>query len=232
MKREFQRLVKKGIQPIVIIDEFHKLDGLYLPDRQNRLMVELMNFFVAMTKESQLCHVIIASSDAFFIEQVYIDSKLRKTSEFMQLNYLKKDDVFVWLRDVKKYNQVKEYDLNEEQIETIWETVGGSAWEIYYILKKLFQYPLDEVVAGIKQEKEAMIADWIFRDRQKRRGKILKQFAGKPNLSVKEFEPEQIDVLGQAVHDNILYYDPVRAVYGIQGKSLEWGTRMYFNSSR
>ncbi|OQY43253.1 MAG: hypothetical protein B6240_12855, partial [Desulfobacteraceae bacterium 4572_87] len=103
MEREFQRLVKKGIRPVVIIDEFHKLDGLYLPDKQKRLMVELMNFFVAMTKENHLCHVIIASSDAFFIEQVYVDSKLRKTSEFMKLDYLEKEDAFVWLRDIKKY---------------------------------------------------------------------------------------------------------------------------------
>ena len=67
---------KKNIQPVIIVDEFHKLDGLYMPDKQKRLMIELMNFFVAMTKESHLCHVIIASSDAFFIEQVYVDSKL------------------------------------------------------------------------------------------------------------------------------------------------------------
>ena len=38
----------------------------YLPDKQKRLMAELMNFFVAMTKESHPCHVIIAASDAFF----------------------------------------------------------------------------------------------------------------------------------------------------------------------
>jgi hypothetical protein len=138
MEREFQRLVKKGIQPVVIIDEFHKLDGLYMPDKQKRLIKELMNFFVAMTKESHLCHVIISSSDAFFIEQVYVDSKLRKTSKFMKLDYLEKDDVFGWLRDIKKYNTVREYTLDDQQIETIWETVGGSAWEIYSILEDLF----------------------------------------------------------------------------------------------
>ena len=114
---------------------------LKVPDKQKRLIVELMNFFVAMTKESHLCHVIIASSDAFFIEQVYVDSKLRKTSKFMKLDYLEKEDVFAWLRDIKKYNQVQEYTLEEKQIETILDTVGGSAWEIHSILEDLFQYP-------------------------------------------------------------------------------------------
>ncbi len=226
MKREFQRLAKKGIRPVIIIDEFHKLDGLYLPDKQKRLMVELMNFFVAMTKESHLCHVIIASSDAFFIEQVYVDSKLRKTSEFMKLDYLEKEDVFVWLRDIKKYNQVQAYTLDEKQIKIIWETVGGSAWEIYYILRKLFQYSIDDIVAKIKREKVAMIADWTFDDEA--RNFLLHYFKKQPIRRLTELAGTGKNILGQAVKDNILYYDPVDGIYGIQGKSLEWGTKGYF----
>ena len=226
MKREFQRLIKKGIQPVVIIDEFHKLDGLYLPDKQKRLMVELMNFFVAMTKESHLCHVIIASSDAFFIEQVYVDSKLRKTSEFMKLDYLEKEDVFAWLRDIKKYNQVQEYTLDEKQIKIIWNTVGGSAWEIYYILGKLFQYSLNAIVSKIKREKVAMIADWTFDDEA--RNGLLRHFRKQSFRKLTELSGTGKDILGQAVKDNILYYDPADGIYGIQGKSLEWGIKRYF----
>ena len=226
MKREFQGLVKKGIQPVVIIDEFHKLDGLYLPDKQKRLMVELMNFFVAMTKESHLCHVIIASSDAFFIEQVYMDSKLLKTSEFMKLDYLEKKDVFVWLRDVKKYNQVQGYTLDDQEIEAIWDAVGGSAWEIYYILRKLFQYSLDTIVSKIKREKKAMIAGWAFDN--KARNSLLRYFKKQPIRKLAELAGTSRDLLGESVKDNILYYDPVDGIYGIQGKSLEWGIKGYF----
>ena len=229
MKREFQRLLKKGIQPVVIIDEFHKLDGLYLPDKQKRLIVELMNFFVAMTKESHLCHVIIASSDAFFIEQVYVNSKLRKTSEFMKLDYLEKEDVLVWLRDIKKYNQVQEYTLDEKQIETIWDTVGGSAWEIYYILRKLLLYSLDAIASKIKREKVSMIADWTFGDEA--RNCLLRHFRKQPIRKLAELAGTGKDLLGQAVKDNILYYDPVDGIYGIQGKSLEWGIKGYFEET-
>ena len=229
MKREFQRLVKKGIRPVVIIDEFHKLDGLYLPDKQKRLMVELMNFFVAMTKESHLCHVIIASSDAFFIEQVYVDSKLRKTSKFMKLDYLEKEDVFVWLRDVKKHNQVQEYTLDEKQIKTIWNTVGGSAWEIHSILEDLFQCSLDAVISKIKREKVAMIADWAFDDEA--RNSLLRHFRKQPIRKLAELAGTGKNIMGQAVKDNILYYDPVDGIYGIQGKSLEWGIRGYFEET-
>ena len=229
MKREFQRLVKKGIWPVVIIDEFHKLNGLYLPDKQKRLMVELMNFFVAMTKESHLCHVVIASSDAFFIEQVYVDSKLRKTSKFMKLDYLEKEDVFVWLRDIKKHNQVQAYTLGEKQIKTIWNTVGGSAWEIHSILEDLFQYSLDAVISKIKREKEAMIADWAFNDEA--RNGLLRHFRKQPFCKLKELSGTDKNILGQAVKDNILYYDPVDGIYGIQGKSLEWGISGYFEET-
>jgi len=229
MKREFQRLIKKNIRPVVIIDEFHKLDGLYLPDKQKRLMVELMNFFVAMTKESHLCHVIIASSDAFFIEQVYVDSKLRKTSKFMKLDYLEKEDVFVWLRDIKKYNQIREYTLDEKQIERIWETVGGSAWEIHSVLEDLFQNSLNAVVSKIKREKVAMIADWTFDDEA--RNCLLSYFRKQPIRKLTELAGTGKDILGQAVKDNILYYDPVDGIYGIQGKSLEWGIKGYFEET-
>ncbi len=242
MDREFQRLQKKNIQPVIIIDEFHKLDGLYMPDKQKRLMVELMNFFVAMTKESHLCHVIIASSDAFFIEQVYVDSKLRKTSKFMKLDYLKKDDVVTWLSDIKKYNKVREYTLDERQIEMIWDTVGGSAWEIYYILEELFQHPLEDIVAKMKREKVAMVTDWCFRDPDGERNRVLEKFravllpsdasdANLAILTIRAFEPNQLETLGQAVKDNILYYDPVEGAYGIQGKSLEWGIKGYFDEA-
>ena len=227
MKREFQRLIKKGIHPVVIIDEFHKLDGLYMPDKQKRLMVELMNFFVAMTKESQLCHVIIASSDAFFIEQVYVDSKLRKTSKFMKLDYLEKDDVVHWLSDIKTHNKVQEYTLNRQQIETIWETVGGSAWEIYYILEELFQYNLDDIVAKLKRQMVAMITDWLDTTDRIEREKVLSRFEATPTVSQSQLMGLKL-ILGQAVKDNILYYDPVDGVYGVQGKSLEWGIKGYF----
>ena len=227
MEREFQRLQKKDIQPVVIIDEFHKLDGLYMPDKQKRLMVELMNFFVAMTKESHLCHVIIASSDVFFIEQVYVDSKLRKTSRFMKLDYLEKEDVFTWLSDVGKYNKVKEYTLDQGQIELIWDAVGGSAWEIYSILEQLFQRSLAEIVDNIKRERVSMIVDVIRRNRKME--DILQLFAKESVLSNRTLLDCDTTLLGDLVKDNILYYDPVDGVYGVQGKSLEWGIKGYFD---
>ncbi len=232
MEREFQQLVKKGHKPVVIIDEFHKLRGIYLPERQKTLIVELMNFFVAMTKESHLCHVIIASSDAFFIEEVYNDSKLRKTSAFQNLDYLSYSDVKEWLSHINKYNEVAGFSLGKEEIESIWDTVGGSPWEIQYILERLFETPLTEIVGKVKRERVAMVADWCFQDETNERKRLMMSFLDYSVQPIQEFNPSQRSILGEAVHDNILFYDPVEGAYGMQGRSLEWGIKGYFGSKK
>ncbi|CAN2040231.1 AAA family ATPase [Candidatus Magnetomoraceae bacterium gMMP-15] len=229
MKQEIKSLISKKRQPVIIIDEFHKLRDIYLPDKQKLLINELMNFFVSITKESHLCQVIIASSDAFFIEKVYNDSQLRKAGEFMELDYLKKSDVFKWLSNLKEYNKIKEYTLELDEIEAIWDVVGGSPWEIYYILKEVFEHPLTEIISKIKQERTAMIIDEIREDRQKYEP-IFKLFSKKPVISTRDLMNIPKKILGNFVHNNILFYDPVKGAYGLQGKSLEWGVKGYFNN--
>ncbi len=158
-----------------------------------------------------------------------MDSKLRKTSKFMKLDYHGKESVFVWLRDKKKLNQVGEYTLNDAQIEIIWAFVGGSAWEIHSILDALFQDPLDVIISKMKRERVSMIVDWAFDDEA--RSGLLHHFRTQPTRKLTELSGTGKDILGQAVKDNILYYDPVDGIYGIQGKSLEWGLSGFFKET-
>jgi AAA+ ATPase superfamily predicted ATPase len=87
MKAELKELNAQGIRPVIIIDELQALDFIYF-NSQRELIKELINFFVAMTKESHLCHVLLSSSDGYFIEKLYNDSKLKKTSELFEVDYL------------------------------------------------------------------------------------------------------------------------------------------------
>ena len=131
MEQEFIGLVEKGIKPLLIIDELQVLDKIYMNNgRDKRLIIELFDFFVAMTKESHLAHIIIASSDGYFINTVYTDSRLKKTSEFYKIDYLDKEDTMEWLLNLEKYSGIKDYRLTPEDAEKIWDTVGGSMWEI------------------------------------------------------------------------------------------------------
>ncbi len=123
---------------------------------------------------------------------------------------------------------MREYILDDQQIEDIWDTVGGSAREINYILEKLFQYSLEDIVDRMKREKVAMLADWVDYDDIEDRRNLLSKF-NRHNLIDRRKLTGLRNLLGQAVKDNILYYDPVEGAYGVQGKSLEWGIKGYFD---
>ena len=129
METELRKLVSKGIKPIIIIDELQALTDIYM-NGQRELLKELFNFFVAMTKEAHLCHVIISSSDGYFIERIYSDSRLLKTSQFFEVDYLSKEDIVYWLTHLKEESKIENLTLSERQIERIWYYIGGSMWEI------------------------------------------------------------------------------------------------------
>ena len=229
MEIELLKLVKKGIKPVIIIDELQALDEIYL-NGERRLITELFNFFVAMTKESHLAHIIISSSDGYFIETVYTDSKLKKTSEFFEVNYLSKEDTFGWLLNLDKHSKIKDYVLTETEAIKIWEVVGGSMWEIQSILSKLFQRDLDEVLEEYKLRMRGIIVDYVKADAKKE--EIFKLFLNKSTISFSDAK-NTVDfekLLCDMVRNNILYYDPTLAIFYPQGRSLEWGIKLYFTS--
>ena len=231
MKAEFIKFHKKGKKPVVIIDELQALGKVYIDnDKERQLIIALFNFFVAMTKESHLAHIIIASSDGYFINTVYNDSRLKKTSRFYRVNYLGKADVMEWLLNLKKYSKIKAYTLTKDDIEQIWDTVGGSMWEIQDILSQLFENPIDEVLANYKQKIAGMITYYIVQKEREKREKILSRFIDNDQLRVRDTNVEDVELLRDMVTNNILYFDPTLAVYYPQGKSYEWGIKLYFES--
>ncbi len=235
MKKELMKLNSRGVRPVVIIDELQALDHIYM-NGQRELITELFNFFVAMTKERHLAHVIISSSDGYFIDTIYKDSRLKKTSSFFKVDYLSGEDVREWLGNLEKYSKIKDYRLAEGEIEKIWDVVGGSMWEIQKILTDLFNKDLDAVLEEYKKSMRAIIDDYIgfseekeavlrmFADRAERSRSDLKGRCDLPNEELEE-------ILHNLVSNNILYYDPTEALFYPQGKSMEWGVRLYFERS-
>jgi hypothetical protein len=53
-------------------------------------------------------------------------------------------------------------------------------------------------------------------------------FREQPAMHARALMDAPAEVLGQLVNDNILYYDPVDGLYGLQGRSMELGVREYF----
>ncbi len=235
MEREFNRLHRQGIKPVFIIDELQALEKIYIMNgKDKRLIIELFNFFVAMTKESHLAHIIIASSDGYFLNTVYNDSKLKKCSAFYKVDYLDKEDVMEWLLHLEKYSKIKDYTLTAVDAEKIWNAVGGSMWEIQYILTELFSTPLDEALTIYKKKIKGMIEYYIGTNMLKE--KMLAIFVGKETARIKDFarlgiDPEILEgLLQDMVSNNILYFDPADALYYPQGESYLWGIKLYFES--
>ena len=249
MKRELEKCNKKGKRPMIIIDELQALDEIYF-NGGRELLNEMFNFFVAMTKESHLCHVIIASSDGYFIDRVYQDSKLKKTSELMEVKYLQESDVMDWLSDLKTYSKITDYVLNNRQRQAIWDFFGGSCWEISNFLGNLLNIAhkgqvLDDEFDEMLQNKlvffRSMFVEYATIEPEKEQ--LLLKIAAL--ISINQAKGFTFNELRSLVEDNIwsisalraelnslvrknfLSYAPPRAEYALQGRSMELGLLAY-----
>lgn len=241
MKRELTKLTSRGIRPVIIIDELQALEGIYM-NSQRELIKELFNFFVAITKESHLCHVIISSSDGYFIERIYSDSKLSKTSRFYEIAYLEMEDVAYWLNNLKKESGIKNLTLTDSQIERIWYYFGGSMWEISSFLSILMNNAINGKVDDDFLEREAQkeITAWKVRF-QDYLGKFydydlfisVNDIISKSGYFyekdlIAKFERAKLkEELGILVQKNLFSYNPVTGEYQPQGPSVALGLKAF-----
>ncbi|MGD2090244.1 MAG: hypothetical protein PVH61_28975 [Candidatus Aminicenantes bacterium] len=77
-------------------------------------------------------------------------------------------DTMEWLLNLEKYSKIKDYTLTSEEAEKIWDTVGGSMWEIQYLLGQLFEHSIDKVLPTFKEEISSLIAYYTEFDKNKR----------------------------------------------------------------
>ena len=70
MEAQLEKAVENGIRPVIILDEIQTLKDIYM-NGERMLLDELFNFFVSITKETHLAHVILDSSDSFFISELH-----------------------------------------------------------------------------------------------------------------------------------------------------------------
>ena len=247
MKRELEKSNKKGKRPVIIIDELQALDEIYF-NGGRELLNEIFNFFVAMTKESHLCHVIIASSDGYFIDRVYQDSKLKKTSRLMEVDYISYEDVMDWLNNLNTFSKIDRFILNDQQKQAIWDFFGGSCWEISDFLGELLNVSDNGRIANqdfqeLLQKKlilfRSMFVEYATIIPTKRallqemghvvgnkRAFVVEDLASLVEQNVWQAEA-LIGELNNLVRKNFLSYAPPRAEYALQGRSMELGLEAY-----
>jgi len=247
MEKELQKIVKKGKRPIIIIDELQALEDIYM-NGQKELLKELFNFFVAMTKESHLCHVIIASSDGYFMKRIYEDSKLSKTSKYYAVDYLEETDTKYWLKHLESESAITSFKLTDSQIDVIWKYFGGSMWEISDILGELINCSKnkkisDEYINIIieKRIKENFARFKHFSGFNENRQVLLEKIYHccakenhfdhkdmKPLMKNKIFDENSLShELNRLVQLNYLAFDPTKTTWQLQGNSMFYGLKKY-----
>ncbi|KPA09951.1 ATP-binding protein [Candidatus Magnetomorum sp. HK-1] len=250
MEKELQKIVKKGIRPIIIIDELQALEEIYM-NGQRELLKELFNFFVAMTKESHLCHVIIASSDGYFLKRIYEDSKLSKTSDFFAVEYLNEADIKYWLHNLDSESGITKYQLSDSQIDLIWKFIGGSMWEISNLLgklipcskeKKISDEHLNKIIQKKVEENCARFKHYSgFSENRKKLLEKIYQYCAKENffdhqdmkslIKNKIYDENALShELNRLVQLNYLTFDPTKTTWQLQGNIMFYGLQQFIKS--
>ena len=248
MEAELKAFNSKGIKPVIIIDELQALDFIYF-NGQRELIKELINFFVAMTKESHLCHVLLSSSDGYFIEKLYNDSKLRKTAKLFEVDYLPQEDIVYWLNNLGKESNIKDYTLSESQIEYILGHFGGSIWEVTSLLGdflricregKVDDGEMEKIIDRYMLQARSYFKEYAGLDASRTellreineyvlsKGFVEELFLGR--LLDHGFYADRealLEDLNFLVRNNFLYYNPTLAEYKLQGKSMEIGLNRF-----
>jgi uncharacterized protein len=154
----------RGKQPVIVLDEIQILKNIYV-NSTRYLLDELFNLFVSLTKTGNVAHVVVATSDSYFIEELYNHAKLKKTMELYLIDHLSRAAVADWLA---------EEGLSASESELVWQHLGGCPWEIQQLLKGRGRYDtLEEACAFFVHDEYGKLVDYVF-NMEPRKEKMLR----------------------------------------------------------
>ena len=223
--RKIKEIADSGARPILIIDEIQKLRDVYMENGngERELLKEFLNFCVRLTKETHLCHVVILTSNTVFIERIYNDAKMKETSEFKKIGHLEREKVEEWL---------KEEGLSDEEVDLVWEYLGGSISRILKMLryyrkgkdlkeflereKWLAYTEIDEYLAEFGEEE----TEFLLR--------VVKEIIEKGYFSVSGLKVDKRRLLQKWAEKEILFYDPLELRVTGNSRIYEKGMEILF----
>ncbi len=210
-------LRKSRKKHIVVFDELQKLKEVYINGENQRPVVkELFNFFVRLTKVLHLSHVIVMSSDTFFIEEVYCDSTLKNTSRYYLVDFFD---------DETAYNILVSEGIDKKTANEIVSKSGGVPWILEEILES------DKPLETLKELYDEFLSKMYeaIRNREDLKA-LLKRAASGENLY---YADEEIDKVKELAEKEILFYDPINRVVKFQTRLDELAAKELFeNASR
>ncbi len=193
---------------VIIIDEIQKLRDVYIENGngERELLKEFLNLCVSLTKELHLSHVVILTSNTVFIERIYNDAKLKKTSSFYRIDHLDKEKMREWL---------EKEGFREKEIGLVWDYFGGC---IVDLLKVLRIYRKGENLEDFLKREAwfayTEIVDYItrgnFSDREiEMFEEIGREILEKGYFEITKEKREYISIIDRWAEKEILFYDPL-----------------------
>ncbi|AIJ05924.1 ATPase [Methanocaldococcus bathoardescens] len=145
----FENIKKDGKQPILIIDELQKIGDMKI---NGFLIYELFNFFVDLTKERHLCHIICLSSDSLFIERVYNEAMLKGRVDYILVDDFDKETALRFIDFLSE--NILNKKLSDDNKELIYSYVGGKPADIIYVIDKLKNKDLKEILETLLMDEQ------------------------------------------------------------------------------
>jgi len=192
-------LMKGKKRHIIVFDELQRLKDVYI-NGERKVVDALFNFFVRLTKVLHLAHVIVMSSDTFFIEEIYKSSSLENTSRYYLVDYF--DD-----------ETTKEILLNEgysrEEANYIVSWIGGVPWLLEEVINEGNKGSFKEVVHALYREVLSKVKLKLLEEKSKNEKFYKKEIEFLSYLMNDKLIFEDTEVLKRLAELEILYYDPI-----------------------
>ena len=226
MMQKIKKANENWIKPVIILDEFQYLKNIII-DKENNLTLieELFKFFIALTKQNNLAHVVCLTSDSYYMEELYNDTKLANTSKFYLIEHLSKKDIYYWLEDLEK--------IDKKIVDKIWKNLWGSVWEIWQVLvsyKNTWDYKIE--LNDLLQVKYSLVYILYDEDFSKLTKIQKKEFIEVIKVIVKKWYclKSEISVwfelIKKLVDRDIWFYDTKEIKITANSKSLEIAFKM------
>jgi len=212
LEKLMKRFTERSRRPVLILDELQVLKDEINASGKS-LLGKLFNFMVRLTKETHLCHVLCATSDSLFIEDVYNNARLEGRARYILVDDLSKESAF---------RIYEEFGFEDKEL--VWEYIGGKIGDMVilfeekkqgYSEKEALERMLRDEVARFKWLKAKLLRE--ERGNKERLLDLLKRFKDKEEESVSE---ENFEELTYWIRENALFYDPARGVVKPQSRLI------------
>lgn len=207
----FTEIEEEGLKPVLFLDEMQTIKDL-LNASGRPVLSGLFNFFVGMTKERHLVHILCATSDSLFLEEVYRDAHLEGRAGYLLVDDLSKE------RALAVY---EEFGFREK--EDIWCYLGGKLGDMIRLYEKKREGWGEREALRAMLLAERTRLEWVLRRAEERGfaegvGRALEVLRREGKKRYMELPDREVRFL---VEENVLFYDPVEGMVRPQGRLIE-----------